>query len=271
MINNTTKHIIAGLMFAALAPVGHAADTTWASVRQAGVLRCGAATSEPVVVRDVRTGQYSGPFAALCEKFAKEVLGVKAEFIDTTWGNIVAGVQTGRWDIAMALDRTPERESAVTFTTAVVRTSTTLVYNKANPKIPAGATAIADIDKPNVTIAVMQGSSIDRDMTQVIKRARLLRLPDSDGVRLALISRRADMLADASAANAIFLAANPDWSVPYDLQPPLTQMDMSLGLNKATPEADVAELNRFIEREKAAGTVQANFDAAVQQSVQNAK
>jgi len=276
-VQRNTARLIAGLatsLAALLTPAAHAANggqpDTWTGVRQAGTLRCGAAVSAPVVLRDVRSGQYHGPFADLCRTFAKE-LGVTAVFVDTTWGNIVAGVQTGKWDIALALNRTPEREKAVTFSAPLLTTSSTLVYHQSNPKIPKASRAIADIDRANVTISVMQGSSIDRDMTLALKHARLLRLPDADSVRLALIARRADMLADDAHANAVFLAAQPDWSASYELEPPLAPQDMGFGLHPNTSAADLAAFNQTIEREIASGRVQASFEASVQQSLKNAQ
>ena len=65
-------------------------------------------------MRDPATGEYSGFFADLCREFA-EVLKVKPEFVDTTWDNIVAGLQAGKWDVSLALNRTPARAMAVQF------------------------------------------------------------------------------------------------------------------------------------------------------------
>ncbi|MGO7428811.1 transporter substrate-binding domain-containing protein, partial [Rhizobium ruizarguesonis] len=84
----------------------------WQGVQKAGVLRCGAAVAPPYVMRDPATGEYSGFFADLCKEFA-EVLKVKPEFVDTTWDNIVAGLQAGKWDLSLALNRTPTRAMAV--------------------------------------------------------------------------------------------------------------------------------------------------------------
>lgn len=65
-------------------------------------------------MRDPATGDYSGFYADLCREFA-DVLKVKPEFVDTTWDNIVAGLQAGKWDVSLALNRTPARAMAVQF------------------------------------------------------------------------------------------------------------------------------------------------------------
>src|SRR5690349_12705748 len=97
------------VLVASFSPTAASAETTdgyWQGVQKTGALRCGAAVAPPYVMRDPASGEYSGFFADLCREFA-EVLKVKPEFVDTTWDNIVAGLQAGKWDVSLALNRTP--------------------------------------------------------------------------------------------------------------------------------------------------------------------
>ena len=103
--------VVAGLSTSA-APGDRRTEGYWQGVQKAGVLRCGAAVAPPYVMRDPATGEYTGFFADLCREFA-ESLKVKPEFVDTTWDNIVAGLQAGKWDVSLALNRTPARAMAV--------------------------------------------------------------------------------------------------------------------------------------------------------------
>jgi polar amino acid transport system substrate-binding protein len=148
----------------------HAQDSsTWQSVRKAGVLRCGAATSPPYVMRDPKTGQYSGMFSDICREFGEKVLKVKVEFVDTTWDNIVAGLQSDKWDMSLSLNDTPEREKAISFSKAAIDYSVTFAYNKNNPKLPKTIQAISDIDKPGVIVTVMSGTAQDKAISGVLK------------------------------------------------------------------------------------------------------
>ena len=90
----------------------------WQNVQKAGVLRCGAAVAAPYVMRNAGSGQYSGYFVDLCRNFGEKVLKVRVEFVDTNWDNLVAGLQSGKWDLAMALNQTPERALAVSSRTS---------------------------------------------------------------------------------------------------------------------------------------------------------
>jgi polar amino acid transport system substrate-binding protein len=127
-------------------------------------------------MRDPATGEYSGFYADLCREFAV-VLKVKPEFVDTTWDNIVAGLQAGKWDMSLALNRTPARAMAVQFSIPAMEYQISLAYNKKNPKIPVGSASVADIDKAGVTIAVMSGTAQDKAISAVVKNATIMRLP----------------------------------------------------------------------------------------------
>jgi polar amino acid transport system substrate-binding protein len=249
----------------------YAEETTFASIRKAGELRCGAALAPPFVVRDPKTGDYTGAFSDLCRKFGQDVLKVKVRFVDTTWDNMIAGLQADKWDLAMAINRTPVREQVINFSTAVVRNDTDFVYSRSNPKLPARVKSLADVDKPGIVIAVVQGTTDDKAITPSIKQAQILRLPDADSTRLAVISHRADLLADQSDANLIFQAAHTDWAEILRVTPPFNLQDVAFGLNKSYTTADLNLLNQFIEQQTKAGFVKTSVDAAVKQAAQSVK
>jgi polar amino acid transport system substrate-binding protein len=226
----------------------------WQGVQKAGVLRCGAAVAPPYIMRDPATGEYSGFFADLCREFA-DVLQVKPQFVDTTWDNIVAGLQAGKWDMSLALNRTPPRAMAINFSIAAMEYQISLAYNKENPKFPAGATSVADIDKPDITLAVMSGTAQDMARSAAVKQAQVLRLPTNDETRLALTSRRADILVDASDTNALFTQANPDWAVALNPAPALAKQGVAFGLPHGLSFSDVEVVDIFLEEKVATGHV----------------
>lgn len=257
LMTKIARPLAAALLVAgALSGAAQAQDSEsyWQKVQAAGVLRCGAAVAPPYVMRDPATGAYSGFFASLCQEFA-EVLGVKPEFVDTTWDNIVAGLQAGRWDMSLALNRTPVRAMAVQFSVPAMEYQISLVYNKANPKIPANPVSVADIDQPGLTIAVMSGTAQDKAVSAQVKNATILRLPSNDETRLALMSRRADMLVDASDTNLLFTRANPDM-VALTPKPALAKQGVAFGLPHGLSAADVAVVDIFLEEKVATGHVE---------------
>ncbi|OWV72393.1 amino acid ABC transporter substrate-binding protein [Rhizobium sp. R339] len=254
----------------ATAAQAQTAEGYWQGVQKAGVLRCGAAVAPPYVMRDPATGEYSGFFADLCKEFA-DVLKVKPEFVDTTWDNIVAGLQAGKWDVSLALNRTPARAMAVQFSIPAMEYQISLAYNKNNPKIAAGAASVADIDKAGVTLAVMSGTAQDKAISAAVKNATIMRLPGNDETRLAVTSKRADILVDASDTNQLFTQSNPDWAVALNPTPALAKQGVSFGLPHQLSAADVEVVDIFLEERIATGHVDELIKKAVDDVLKGAK
>ncbi|WP_368623243.1 substrate-binding periplasmic protein [Paraburkholderia sp. BR13444] len=268
------RALVGATVFGALAASSgaYAQDSsTWQSVRQAGVLRCGVATSPPYTMKDPKTGAYSGVFPDLCRQFAEQVLKVKVEYVDTTWDNIVAGLQSEKWDLSLALNDTPERRKAISFSEPVLDYSVTFTYNRNNPKVPKQIHTIADIDKPGTTVTVMSGTAQDKAISAVLKQATIMRLPGFDETRLALMSKRADLLADDNMTNQLLVSAHPDWAEAFKPNPLLAQQGIAFGIRKDTPAADVALLNQFIEKQKQSGAVNHLVDVSVKETVAASK
>lgn len=238
----------------------------WSTVQQAGELRCGAGEAPPYVMKDPADGEYSGFFVEMCREFAT-VLNVKPVFVDSSWDNMVAGLQAGKWDLAMSLTATPQRALAITFSNPVSTTETTFAYNESNPKFTEPK-SLADFDQAGVTIAVTSGTAQDKVLTDLIKNATIMRLGATSELRLSLMSRRSDVVFDTSAANDIFAVANPDSIVVVQPEPALEKRGVSFGLRRDTSAADLQVLNLFIQDNIVTGKVDAMIQKALASTVQ---
>jgi polar amino acid transport system substrate-binding protein len=231
-------------------------DGYWQKVQKNGVLRCGVAEAPPHVIRDPQTGTYSGTFVDLCREFAEKQLGVKAEMVSTPWDNMVAGLQAGRWDLALALNQNPKRGMAIAFSEPAWQFQITIVYDKANPKMQPAPKSLADIDKDGVTLAIVAGTAQDQTLSGLIKHTTIVRLPDVDATRLAVSTHRADALADDGDTDAIFVATNPGRFAALAPTPAITKQGIAFGLRRDASWADVQALNFFIEEKAATGQIQ---------------
>lgn len=263
------KNICAAALFAVAASGAvHAQEAaSWERVQRAGVLRCGAAIYPPFVSYDPLTKKYSGLFADLCRMYAQDVLGVRAEFVDTTWDNIVAGLQAGRWDLSLALNHTPQRALAVGFSDAAIPDQVSLAYRIGNRKLPASPTSFTDFDIAGVTIIVTSGTYMDRSVTALAKNARILRLPSGDEARLALMSGRGDVLADPIDSNTVYVASNKDWATHIVPEPAVSRQGMGFGVHRSMSYQDLRSLNIFLEELRATGRIEALLRVSVQQII----
>lgn len=256
--------ICAGVSAAMLVqPAAQAAETSvWKDVQKAGVLRCGAAVAAPYVMRDAQSSAYSGYFVDLCRDFGEKVLKVKVEFVDTNWDNLVAGLQSNKWDLAMALNQTPERALAVAFTVPATDYQVSLLVNKDNPKFADVKDDIAALDKPEVTFVVMSGTAQDKAISSVVSKGKIMRLPGMDEARLAVMSKRADVLVDASDTNHLFALANPDWTREILPKPALAKQGVSFGVRRDISPADLQVLNIYLTQRRETGDIQKLVDKA---------
>lgn len=239
----------------------------WKDVKERGVLKCGTAVTPPYIVRDPLTQEYSGPFVKLCNDFATKVLHVKAQLVNTSWENMVAGIQASRWDLGMSLSQTAEREKSIAFSAPVIYSSVTFSYAKANSKFPT-PTKHEDFDLPDVTIAVMSGSIADTVSTRLFKKAKIMRLPGSQEGTMALLSHRADLYADDIGTNMIIEAAHKNVLAVFKPNPELEPLPAGFGLRKDTSQQDLELLNKFVNDMKNSGVIDDSINQAVKKSLQ---
>ena len=245
------------------APV-QAQEKLWEKVQSEGVLKVGAAVAAPHAIRDPKTGEWSGVAIDVLKKFA-ETLEVEFQVVDTTWDNIIAGMQANKWDIAVALNRTPRRAIAINYSAPYWFYQISLVYNKSNEKIDSSWKSLADFDKSGVTIAVMSGTAQDHSITPLIQNATIARLPDFDASRMAVISNRADVLADDADGNMLFAESNPEWSATVIPDPAIAKQGIAFGFRETVPLEDIQALDILIEELRAEGVMDQWMDHYVTQ------
>ncbi len=116
----------------------HTRQSALERVRQAGVLRWGGDIQggEPYVFEDPdHPGQLVGFEVELADAIARE-LGVRAEFVQNDWSNLVPSLDRGSFDIAMnGLEVTPARADTVHFTRPYFIFSAQLVARRDDPSV----------------------------------------------------------------------------------------------------------------------------------------
>lgn len=113
----------------------------------------------------------------------------------------------------------------------------------------------------------MSGTSQDKAISAAIKNATILRLPTNDETRLAVVSRRADMIVDASDTNLLFTQSNPDWAVELKPEPALAKQGVSFGLPLSLGYSDIEVVNIFLEERVATGVVDELIKKAADQAL----
>jgi polar amino acid transport system substrate-binding protein len=154
-------------------------------------------SEEPGYIKDPRTGEWTGFYVDWGKDIAN-LLGVKLEYVETTWGNLAADFQSGKVDLAVALNPNPRRG---------------LVVDYVHGAIVEGIWALAarpdyapktwrEMDTKEARIAVQKGSTMQVIAESVIPKATIVVVPTRDQAILELQSGKVDaiILADQDAA-----------------------------------------------------------------------
>lgn len=192
---NKRKFIQLGLLGGAATTLGHSISwalgdsTTLDAIRRRGILRIGVFNgTAPYYEKNLITGEWDG-FCVSMGKDLAEHIGVALGLVETTWGNSVMDLQSGKIDVMFALSDTPERAKVVDFTKAMMDNTFTVIA-KRDRQIDIWD----DLNKPEIRVAVDLGSTQDLFARKMLPRCQLVALKTADETVVSLQSGRTDMV-----------------------------------------------------------------------------
>ena len=119
--------------------------------------------------RNPKTMEISGVDSDLAAEFAKD-LGVKVQFIDTSFSKLIDDVESDKCDVAMfAVGVTPSRVNKLRFAKPTLQSDVYAISSTANRRIKTWS----DIDQKGVVVAVMKGTLHEPVMRAALKAATL--------------------------------------------------------------------------------------------------
>jgi polar amino acid transport system substrate-binding protein len=184
----------------ALAQAADTNESTFARIRRTKKMRIGAVGGgAPYYMKDLSTGQWKGFYVDIAKALAED-MEAELEITETTWGNSVLDLQSNKIDIFFGLNPTPKRALVVDFSVPVFNNAFGILCKKDfKPK------SWAELNSPDVKIAVDQGSSHDQVVSRLTPKAQISRLKTADDATAALQAPGAvgiESYISASATNA---------------------------------------------------------------------
>jgi len=123
-----------------------------------------------ITYRSPRNQQLTGIDIDLSAEFARK-LGVKLEYVESSFAKLVDDVTSDRCDIAMhAVGITPQRQQLLRFSQPYLRSDVYGVTTRAHRAVKTWA----DIDKPGVNVAVQAGTFMEPVMAAALKQATMV-------------------------------------------------------------------------------------------------
>ncbi|GJD51483.1 Membrane-bound lytic murein transglycosylase F [Methylobacterium crusticola] len=164
-----------------------APESTFERIRRTKKLRTGAvAGGAPYYHKDLASGQWRGFYVDMAKALAAE-MEAELELTETTWGNSVLDLQANKIDLFFGLNPTPKRALVVDFSVPVFNNAFTIVARK-----DFKARSWAELNSPEVKIAVDVGSSHDQVVSRLCPKAQVVRFKAADEATIALQTGRVD-------------------------------------------------------------------------------
>lgn len=185
---------------------------------------------DPYFAKDPRTGEWRG-FAVEMGRDMAATIGVELEVVESSWGNSILDVQSGKVDLAFALTALPKRALAIHFSSPTYYNSFVVI----SPNDKLKGKTWAQLNDPSFTFAVDLGSAQDNITKQYLPDANVLRFKSRDEAIVAVATGKADALVNSVLNGMVMVKKNNALGAVYVPQPLLSSPSV-IGLNYNTDE-----------------------------------
>lgn len=176
-------------------------------IKREKVIHAGYIKYPPFVIEDPKSGKLSGFFVDLMAEIA-QLMGCKVEYEETDWGTMVAGLQTGKFDIVVSgVFQTIPRAMEVSYPRAVCYVGISAIARKGDGRF----NTLEDLQKPGLKVAVTNGEVGHEYAKRFLPKAKLIVVETADTSRpfLEVITGRADVGLGDSMTCYRFVKAHP--------------------------------------------------------------
>jgi polar amino acid transport system substrate-binding protein len=198
-------------------------------IRERGSLRmAGIVNEDPYFRKDPRSGEWRGFAVEMARDIAKTI-GVKLEVVESSWGNSILDVQSGKVDLALALTALPKRAMSIHFTSPTYYNSFVIISPKSNLK----GKSWSELNNSQYTFAVDLGSAQDNITKQYLPKANVLRFKSRDEAIVAVAAGKADALVNSVLNGMVMTKKNKKLGNVY-VPKPIMSSPSVIGLNYNT-------------------------------------
>ena len=218
------------------------------TVRERGVLRVGATGDyKPMSFRDPATGKYWGFDAALAEDLARS-LGVKLEYVHTTWPTLMRDTLDRKFDLALCgITITEERQQQALMSAGYLGNGKTILCRAEDAQ---KYTSLAAVDRPEVRVMENPGGLNEKFARKHLPHAKLIIHPVNEEIPGLIASGKADVMITEIMEAAYYCSRDKRLAAPLPV--PFTRGELGALLPPGN-EALRDHINNFIVRERQCG------------------
>ena len=180
-------------------------ESTWERIHRTGEIRFAVFNYPPYFVKDLSSGEWGGALVEMAKDAAAEL---KVELVPVEvggWSELVLALTTNKVDLAAGMQATPVRATSIDFAGPIYWIEWVTVNN---PDFEGGENW-SDYNNPDVTVAVMTGTSDQLLLAQNAPQATQLQFKELSQMILAVSSGRADAFTTTVLSSMIAKEKNP--------------------------------------------------------------
>lgn len=253
--------LVAGLLLSAPAwspALSATPSPTLDAVKARGVLKVGTTGDYKPFTFRKPDGSFEGADIAMAESLAKAI-GVKVEFVPTTWSAMSGDFVAGKFDVAMGgVSIIPARAEKGDFSSVVLTDGKRPVVRCADK---AKFNSLAAIDQPGVRAIVNPGGTNESFARATYKQATLTLHPDNVTVFDQIAQNKADIMVTDGVEVDLLAATHPGVLCAAEVPQPFTRLEKAYWLPK---DAGFKEfVDGWLAKAMASGEWKADLQAAM--------
>jgi len=181
-------------------------------IKKRGAIKIGLSVFVPWSMRD-KNGDLIGFELDVGRQLAKD-MGVKAEFVPTSWDGIIPALVSGNFDVIISgMTVTPQRNLTVNFSIPYAYSGMTILANKASTK----GWTLNDYNKESVTFAARRGATPADAIAEMFPKAKLLLFDEDGAATQEVLNGNADATMASEPSPSADARRNPETLyVPFD-------------------------------------------------------
>ena len=205
--------------------------------------------SPPYFVKDLSTGTWGGAAVEMGKAIA-QIWDAELVPVETTWGNSILDLQSNKIDIAFALNPTPQRALAISFTKPfIIAPFGCLAKQGFNPK------TWDDLNKPDIRIGFDLGSLHETCARRFAPKAQLTGYKSIDECILALNAGRIDAEVIATTIGLATVGKNPALGPYHILGTPSVALPSCYGIQREPDTRFKEVVDAWIDFNRGIGTI----------------
>ena len=213
-----------------VAEAGHLED-----IAERGTIRIGTTGDyRPMSYFNDKTGEYEGIDAELSQIIA-DSLGVKIEYVPTTWPTLTADTLSGKFDIALCgISRNYNRAKIMAMSDGygVGMFGKTILCRKKDAK---KFKTLADINKPEVRVMINPGGTNEKFANANLKNSTLIVHNDNADIPNQIAAGNADIMITEIVEALSYIKMNPNLAAPL-INEPFTRHSCGILMQKGDQE-----------------------------------